>query len=208
MAFQSITNNLGVEEKIILNENMNLFGMNSTTEQILHIFQETFIKLLNIKNDENGQLSYNKKPEKNLNSDDSILDVAKMYIEDFDLSEHEYLDVVTDQSIHYCLMKVRTQWPNLRPLLGQWHTSKDFCLVLIVLFSGYGLFNLARRLGVRFLDKLKSVVDYRATSRVLDLLIWKAHKIGIRIGNHDLQKNTLAAAASLFPSVEKANYTI
>ncbi|RHZ52596.1 hypothetical protein Glove_460g64 [Diversispora epigaea] len=37
--------------------------------------------------------------------------------------------------------------------------------------------------------------------------IWKAHKIGIRIGNHDLQRDCLASAASLFASAGKNNYT-
>ena len=83
-----------------------------------------------------------------------------MYVEDFDLNEQEYLDIVDDQAVFQHLMKVKNQWPYLRPLLGQWHTSKDFCSVLIVLFSGYRLLNLTRRLGVRYLDKLENVVDY------------------------------------------------
>src|ERR1044072_8709047 len=64
--------------------------------------------------------------------------------------------------------------------LGQWHTSKDFCSVLLVLFSSYGILSLATRLGVRFLDKFESAVDYRSTARVLDL-IWVAVGIAINI---------------------------
>ena len=37
--------------------------------------------------------------------------------------------------------------------------------------------------------------------------IWKAHKIGMRIGNFNMQKDTLAAAGPLFASAAKSNYT-
>ena len=37
--------------------------------------------------------------------------------------------------------------------------------------------------------------------------IWKVHRIGMRISNHDLQWDTLAAAAPLFPNAAKSNYT-
>jgi hypothetical protein len=54
------------------------------------------------------------------------------------------------------------------------------CSVLIVLFSSYGIFDLANWLGVKFLEKLESVVDYRSTVRVLEL-IWTAVALAIRI---------------------------
>ena len=37
--------------------------------------------------------------------------------------------------------------------------------------------------------------------------IWKIHKMGMRIGNFSIQKNSLAAAAPLFASAAKSNYT-
>ena len=52
--------------------------------------------------------------------------------------------------------------------------------MLLVLFSSYGLLSLASRLGVRFLDKFESAIDYRSTARVLDL-IWVAVGIAINI---------------------------
>ncbi|RHZ86581.1 hypothetical protein Glove_48g133 [Diversispora epigaea] len=133
MAFQSNLNNVEIEQRIILDENTYLFGMNSTIQQILHTFQEVLEKLLNIKIDNNGQLIYNKdidaeiikktilpelehgcqgssshivilEPERNPNSDDSILEAAQMYIEDFDLNEQEYLDIVGDQALFHRLM--------------------------------------------------------------------------------------------------------
>jgi len=54
------------------------------------------------------------------------------------------------------------------------------CGVLIVLFSSYELFDLAKKLGVKFLDKLDKVVDYHSTVHVLEL-IWCAVTIAIRI---------------------------
>ena len=37
--------------------------------------------------------------------------------------------------------------------------------------------------------------------------IWKAHRMGMRIGNFDLQRNSLSAAGPLFASAAKSNYT-
>ncbi|CAJ0856505.1 9044_t:CDS:2, partial [Entrophospora sp. SA101] len=42
-------------------------------------------------------------------------------------------------------------------------TNREMLSVLISTFSGYGIFNLAAKLGSKFLDKLDDVVDYRAT---------------------------------------------
>ncbi|RHZ57214.1 hypothetical protein Glove_392g9 [Diversispora epigaea] len=171
-----------------------------------------------------------------------------MYRSDFELDDNDFLDIVGDEALHRRLIKCIEKWPKLRPLLGAWHISKDFCSALLVLFSSYGILNFARELEVRFLDKLEANVDYRSTSRVLDLIwtavgisiniyikkkeislhsimdgenivlkvwylyfqwagIWKAHRIGIRNGNHNLQSNCLASAAPLFASAGKHNYT-
>src|SRR5437660_1736233 len=124
----------------------------------------------------------------NPNSDEEILHVAEMYKKDFALESHSFLDIVTDEAIFRRLIKCREKWPNIRPLLGQWHTSKDFCSVLIVLFSSYGLLSLASRLGVRFLDKFELAVDYRSTAQVLDLL-WAA--VGIAINIYIAEKEIL-----------------
>ncbi|GBC39514.2 hypothetical protein GLOIN_2v1480545 [Rhizophagus irregularis DAOM 181602=DAOM 197198] len=269
----------GPEEMVELTADTPLFGMNSRIDQLLMTFQEVFKELLDFKNI-NGELSYRKdfdaksvkdillskldygclepspnviilEPGNNPNSDEEILNAAEMYKKEFDLKDYEFLDIVADEAIYRRLIKCKKKWTKLRPHLGQWHTSKDFCSVLLVLFSSYGLLSLASRLGVRFLDKLEIVVDYRSTARVLDLLwvavkiainiyinlkkinfseildgkndthiclkvwylyyrwagIWKAHKMGMRIGNFSIQKDSLAAAAPLFASAAKSNYT-
>ncbi|RHZ71748.1 hypothetical protein Glove_253g47 [Diversispora epigaea] len=127
------------------------------------------------------------------------------------------------------------------------------CSVLIVLFSSYGIFDLAKELGVKFLDKLDKVVDYRSTVRVLELIwsaviiairiyfkknnlhkdnimessskkintilkIWflyyqwtsvfKIHRVGIRVGNYQLQKDALTCFCGLFASAGKSNYSV
>jgi len=60
--------------------------------------------------------------------------------------------------------------------------------MLIIIFSGYRIFNLAASLGVHYLDKLEKVVDYSATCRVLEL-IWVA--VGIAINKYLCEKNKI-----------------
>ena len=86
------------------------------------------------------------------------------------------------------MIKCQNEWPNIRPILRQWHTSKDFCSVLLVLFSSYGLISLTSYLGVRFLDKFETAVDYHLTVRVLDML-WVI--IGIAINIYIIKKEIL-----------------
>ncbi|UZO19766.1 uncharacterized protein OCT59_011037 [Rhizophagus irregularis] len=159
------------------------------------------------------------------NTNEGIFNAAKMYKNDFSLSSDEYLDIVADESIFRRLINLRKEWPNLRPIL-------------------------AAAVGVKYIDKLEKVVDYRATVRIIELIwvsvgialrihlksknmhkydimddkyeeyqilkIWYlfynwaglfiAHRIGIRIGNFNIQKNTLAAFSPLLPSAGKSNY--
>ncbi|RHZ84783.1 hypothetical protein Glove_75g68 [Diversispora epigaea] len=113
------------------------------------------------------------------------------------------IDIVGDESIFRRLMNIRKEWPNLRPILGMWHTNKDMLSAIIAIFSSYGIFDLGTAIGVKFLDKFEKVIDYRATIRTIEL-IWVS--TGIRIGNFEIQKYTLAAFAPLLPSAGKSNY--
>ncbi|RGB28322.1 hypothetical protein C1646_767971 [Rhizophagus diaphanus] len=196
------------EQIIELTAETPLFGMNQNIDNTLTIFQQIIYELLDFKKI-NEELIYKTnfnaetikrsiftklncgcsgpspnvvilEPGSNPNSDEEILRVAEMYKEDFAMSSHSFLNIVADEAIFRRLIKCREKWPHIRPLLGQWHTSKDFCSVLLVLFSSYGLLSLASRLGVHFLDKFESAVDYRSTARVLDL-IWVAVGIAINI---------------------------
>ncbi|RHZ84897.1 hypothetical protein Glove_74g143 [Diversispora epigaea] len=54
------------------------------------------------------------------------------------------------------------------------------CSALLVTFSSYGIYNFAALLGVKFLDKLEQVVDYRSTCCVLDF-IWSAVSCALHI---------------------------
>jgi hypothetical protein len=65
------------------------------------------------------------------------------------------------------------------------------CSVLLTIFSGYGIYNMAAILGVAFLDKLEKVIDYWSTCCVLDL-IWVAVGSAIHIY---LLKNNLKLKA-------------
>ena len=44
------------------------------------------------------------------------------------------------------------------------------CGVLVNIFSGYGIFNIAAALGAKYLTNFQKCVDYRAISRTLDLI--------------------------------------
>ncbi|PKY35027.1 hypothetical protein RhiirB3_455333, partial [Rhizophagus irregularis] len=269
----------GPEQVIELTAETLLFGMNQGVENTLTIFQQIICKLLNFKKI-NEEFTYNTnfnaetikheilnkldygscgespnivilEPGSNPNSDEEIFHVAKMYKKDFAMESDSFLDIVADEAIFRRLIKCREKWPYIRPLLGQWHTSKDFCSVLLVLFSSYGLLSLASRLGVHFLDKFESAIDYRSTAWILDLIwvavgvainiyvnkkeilfseimndeknkhiclkiwylyykwagIWKAHRMGMRVGNFGLQRDSLSAAGPLYASAAKSNYT-
>ncbi|RHZ77201.1 hypothetical protein Glove_184g122 [Diversispora epigaea] len=182
---------------------------------IIHTFNTVFVDLLECKIGNNGEIQYNTdldaeiihtqilerieskcvcpppnitilEPAGTPTQDKEILRAATMYKEDFDISEG-FLDISGDEVVFRKLIKCREEWPNLRPLLGQWHTSKDMLSVLITLFSSYGIFDLASALGVRFLDKFESVVDYRSTRRILEL-IWIA--VGISLHIHCYKKKS------------------
>ncbi|GBB90788.1 hypothetical protein RclHR1_17880003 [Rhizophagus clarus] len=198
----------GSEHIIELTAETPLFGMNQSIDNTLTMFQQIIYELLDFKKI-NKEFIYKTnfsaetikrviltklnygcsdpspnvvilEPGSNPNSDEEILHVAEIYKEDFAMSSHSFLNIVADKAIFHRLIKCREKWLYIRHLLGQWHTSKDFCSVLLVLFSSYGLWSLASRLGVHFLDKFESAVDYRSTARVLDL-IWVAVGIAINI---------------------------
>ena len=118
------------------------------------------------------------------NDDEGIYESCEMYLEDIDLTpilvynNEGYLEFQTclnisaDESIFRWIVNYKTiANPHTRILLGPWHLNKDMCGVLINIFSGYGIFNLAAALDAKYLTNFQKCVDYRATSRTLDL-IW------------------------------------
>ncbi|GET00647.1 hypothetical protein GLOIN_2v1474502 [Rhizophagus clarus] len=109
----------------------------------------------------------------NPNNNDDIAKACDQYFTDLNINDNENINICCDEAIFRRIMQYHLINPRVCPLLGQWHTSKDMCSVLLVIFSSYGIYNLAAFLGVKFLDKLEQVVDYRSTCRVLDLL-WGA----------------------------------
>jgi hypothetical protein len=180
--------------------------------------------------------------------DANVHKACDMYLEDLGISGNNCLDIACDEALFRRLNSYKNSQQKVRAILGQWHTNKDMCAVIVTIFSGYGLFSIAASLGVRFLDKLEKTVDYRATFRTLELVwasvaialnlhmqsegksindipkcqnkllkVWhlfycwagwlKLHKIGIRMGNFELQIECLRAFAPLFPVAGKNNYT-
>ncbi|RHZ70783.1 hypothetical protein Glove_267g23 [Diversispora epigaea] len=119
-------------------------------------------------------------PTGSLNDDNEIFHATQMYKEEFLLNDNQYLDICGDKAIFRRLIKACTRWKKIKPILDQWHTSKDMFSVLLTIISSYGIFHLATAIGVRFLDKLQAVVGYRSTRRVMEL-IWVAVGIAIHI---------------------------
>ncbi|CAB4422088.1 unnamed protein product [Rhizophagus irregularis] len=92
--------------------------------------------------------------------------VIDMFLQDFNLDNDKYIDIVSDEAIFRRTTLYLENHAYTRIILDQWHTSKNMCSVLITIFSGYGIFNLAAALGSKFLDKLKAIVDYRSTCQL------------------------------------------
>ncbi|POG70802.1 hypothetical protein GLOIN_2v1478984 [Rhizophagus irregularis DAOM 181602=DAOM 197198] len=184
-----------------------LFGQNNFSQQTFNIFNSVFEQLLTFnenltpnyrsdfnENDIRNQImthfegSFNLPPpnviildaENPPSSDSAVHKYLEMYKNEIGMENNEYINVVADEAIFrrgisYCKTNQKTKM-----ILGQWHTNKDMMMALITIFSGYGIFNMAGILGIRFLDKLEKGVDFRATSRVLEL-IWISVGIAIHI---------------------------
>ena len=99
----------------------------------------------------------------NPNNNNDIAKACDQYFVDLNISNNESINVCCDEAIFRRVMQHHLINSRVCPLLGQWHTSKDMCSVLLVIFSSYGIYNLAASLGVKFLDKLEQVADYRST---------------------------------------------
>ncbi|GES76543.1 hypothetical protein GLOIN_2v1482460 [Rhizophagus clarus] len=177
------------DEEIQLNENTKLFGENLITNEVSLIFNTIFIQLLNCQTISNlpDQFSFeydakiiNEKiinyfnhgpfcppvhiiileAGDNPNKDVNIKTACNQYFDDLQIDNDLGIEVVCDEAI----------------LEG----------VLLTIFLGYGIYNMAAILGETFLDKLEKVINYCSTCRVLDL-IWVA--IGSAIHIYILKNN-------------------
>ncbi|RHZ77312.1 hypothetical protein Glove_181g50 [Diversispora epigaea] len=192
MAFQweIVSNNDLFPEVVQINEDTQLFGMNLITQTALDTLQSIIENLLKFQ----------------------IIDDNLIYNQDFDAETIKEKTISKFKSRCHGFFQILTKcvekWSKLRPLLGAWHISKDFCSVLLVLFSSYGILNFAHELGTAVGFSINIYIKKKEMSlhSIMDG-IWKAHRIGIRNGNHNLQRNCLSAAALLFASVGKNNYT-
>ncbi|GET57128.1 hypothetical protein GLOIN_2v1816381 [Rhizophagus irregularis DAOM 181602=DAOM 197198] len=230
---------------------------------IIFKINEIFISLLAFQYNERQELEYNKidltainseilrqtefgcnlpplnvvilEPSGSLNDDNEILRAMEIYRRDFSLEENDFLDICADEAIFRRLIKCRNKSENIRPILGQWHTSKDMMSAL--LHSLINVFELKSTVS-HFPDRIVSAslsrmigsinrtwtlfffFSYKILScpanekiclRIWYLYyewfaIWKTHLTGIHCGNYELQKFGLAAFAPLFPAARKSNY--
>ncbi len=86
----------------------------------------------------------------NSNCNMNIYNACDMYYGDVGIVNIGYLDIACDEAIFHRLISYKNDNinKNVRPLLGQWHTSRDMYIVLINIFSGYGITNMAVKLEV------------------------------------------------------------
>ena len=178
-----------------------LFGESSTTDNLLLMYEATLNRMLesHVNDFEMEDVHFEiakqiplgcnipppkiviLKPGDPPNCNENVHSACEMYRDELPHGCDERLYIACDQAIFGRLTSYKETHSDVRLLLGQWHTSKDMCSTLITIFSGYGIFNLAAVLGVRYLEKFEHVVDYRATCRVLEL-IWVA--VGIALRQH------------------------
>ena len=188
--------------------NQSIFGISAFTNSLLSLYEKMFQKFLTTYiNDWDADSFLEKiaqkipikcnvlhlniiilKPGNNPNCNENIHNACDLYYEDVGIVNTGCLDIACDEAIFHQLIlyKEKNDDKIVRPLLGQWHTSRDMCIILINIFLGYGIANMAAKLSIQFLDKLEKVVDYQATCRVLKL-IWVA--VGIVIFKYLYNKN-------------------
>src|SRR2546429_620139 len=73
-------------------------------------------------------------PCNNLNVHEAII----MYFDDVGIGENNFLDISADQAIFRRLVPLREKRPEIRLLLGGWHTNKCMLSTLLAIFSGHG----------------------------------------------------------------------
>ncbi|PKC05955.1 hypothetical protein RhiirA5_378214 [Rhizophagus irregularis] len=218
-----------LEAQEIIYDQQQLFGQNSFSQKTFHTFNLVFEKLLAFSENFTYQSDFDESDIRNQimtyfkvgcnfsppnviildagdppSSDSAVHKCLKMYENEISIGNNDYINVVADEAIFRRGISFCKTNNKIKMILGQWHTSKDMMSTLITIFSGYGIFNMAGILGVRFLDKLEKGVDFRATSKWASY--WRAHWFGIRWGIFDLQHESLKAFSPLFPIAGKSNY--
>ncbi|POG71099.1 hypothetical protein GLOIN_2v1794425 [Rhizophagus irregularis DAOM 181602=DAOM 197198] len=194
-----------LEAQEIIQDQQQLFGQNSFSQKTFHTFNLIFEKLLAFSENFTYHSDFDESDIHNQimtyftigcnfelpnivildardpsSSNSAVYKCLKMYENEISIGNNDYINVAADEAIFrhgisYCKANNKTKM-----ILRQWHTSKDMMSMLITIFSGYGIFNIAGILGVQFLDKLEKGVDFRATSKVLEL-IWVAVGLAIHL---------------------------
>ncbi|CAG8539347.1 17714_t:CDS:2 [Cetraspora pellucida] len=172
-----------------------LFNEFQFTNNLLNIYENIFVKLLENKLSNWDVEDVLKEIKKNISSGCKVTPPNVVILKSRD---NPNCDANVHQACAMYFDDVRLENTNHID-----HTSKDMCSALITIFSGYGIFSLAARLGVLYLNKLEKVVNYSATCKGA---YWLGYKVGIRKGNFDMQFRNLAAFSSLFLVTRKSNY--
>ncbi|GBC17020.2 hypothetical protein GLOIN_2v1473966 [Rhizophagus irregularis DAOM 181602=DAOM 197198] len=206
------------------NPSNRLIRANNSIDETLNMFQKVIFDLLDFKEIE-GELIYKTnfdgetikrvlltkldpeclgpspnvvilEPGANPNSDEEILHVSEMYKEDFAMNNHSFLDIIADEAIF--------------PAVNYRSTARVLDLLWVAVGIAINIY--IKKIGISLSDIIDDENDAHVCLKIWYLYykwagIWKVHWMGMRIGNFGLQRNSLSAAASLYASAAKSNYT-
>ncbi|PKY61769.1 hypothetical protein RhiirA4_523616 [Rhizophagus irregularis] len=209
MAFQiqlPIEVKTGPEQVIELTAETLLFGMNQGVENTLTIFQQ-IIYYGSCGESPNIVIL---EPGSNPNSDEEIFHVAEMYKKDFAMESDSFLDIVADEAIFRRLIKCREKWPYIRPLLDYRSTARVLDLIWVAVGVAINIY--VNKKEILFSEIMNDEKNKHICLKIWYLYykwagIWKAHRMGMRVGNFGLQRDSLSAAGPLYASAAKSNYT-
>ncbi|RGB36565.1 hypothetical protein C1646_757956 [Rhizophagus diaphanus] len=163
-------------------------------------------------------------PGTNPNSDEEILHTAEMYKNEFALKDDDFLDIVADEAIYCRLIKFLFSSYGLLSLASRLDIRffdkfelvvdyRSMARVLDLLWVAVGtainVYITSKKMF--FSEIMDGKNDTNICLKVWYLYykwagIWKTHRMGMRIGNFDIQRESLAAAGPLFASAAKSNY--
>ena len=126
---------------------LNLYGENFEIQQV----HEELWKNLKMKCQVEPLNVVILEPGDNSNNTENIYAAARIYFNNVGIDGIENLEIAYDKAI-FRRFNILNEI-NIQPLLDVWHTLKAMCITLLIIFSGYGIYDLAAHFGIYYLDK-------------------------------------------------------
>ncbi|EXX63431.1 hypothetical protein RirG_152420 [Rhizophagus irregularis DAOM 197198w] len=151
------------------------------------------------------------------NDDNEIFHATQMYKEEFLLNDDEYLDICADEAIFrsYGIFHLATTigvhfLDKLQAVVDYRSTRRVLELIWVAMRVAIQIYIKKKNINIE--DITAGPINENICIRVWYFYyeyfaMWKSHLIGIRIGNYELQRDSLTAFAPLFPAAGKNNYT-